>query len=221
MAIALVWAPCCRCGASCVSTPPRWQQALCATCLPAPTAHHTVGAVRWRPTVARVAVGELGPVVAHDGRTAKEREGAAKLVLERARYRALVPARPAQRDEMPAAAVDARKEIMGAPGWRADRMTFALAEDTEHGALVRSIALVTLVGPWLSAAFWEDGRWSVGMTMAPVHHHCATADEWVARARGEAWTPPSCPRCGRIGVKTRQDGQTYQHNRIGTKEACA
>lgn len=217
MSVALAWVPCCKCSAPCVSTPARWQLALCQYCRPAPViAPH---AVPWRPTIARVAIGELAPVVPHDGRTAKERESAAKLAAERGRYRVLTPARPAERHEMPQAAVDARKEVMGAPGWRADRMTYAVAEDTERGELVRSVALVTLVGPWRGVAFWENGQWSVGMTVAPAHHRCTTVDEWITRARGEAWTPPSCPRCGRI-VRLKLDGQPYIHNRIGTKEVC-
>jgi len=210
MTVALTWVPCGQCGEACVSTPARCWQALCWRCRPAPA----LRVVPWRPTLARVLPGEHGAVVPHDGRTKAERVSAAKLAVERARYRVLVPARPAQRHEMPAAAVDARKEVMGAGGWRWDSVTYAQAEDTERAELIRSIALATIVGNVKAVAFWENGRWSSGMTLSPTHHSCTTLDEWVTRARGEEWTPPSCPRCGRSGVKTRQDGQTYKHKTI-------
>jgi len=209
MGVALAWAPCSRCGAPCVTTPARWQLALCQNCRPAPAI--PPHSVPWRPTLPRILLGELGPVVPHDGRTAKERESAAKLAVERQRYRVLVPARPAQRDELPAAAISM---IDMFPGGRA---TFAMAEDTERGVLMRSVAL-WLARPVRAVAFWEDGRWSSGHIMGPYFRRCAGADEWIARARGEAWTPPSCPRCGRTGVKTRQDGQTYKHKTIEGEE---
>jgi hypothetical protein len=167
-----------------------------------------------------VHAGEHGAVVAHDGRTVKERESADKLAVERARYRVLQPARDAQSDEMPRAALEAREAVAGAPGWRWGRATFALAEDMERAELVRSIALTTVVDNVKAVAFWENGRWSVGMTLSPAHHHCATLDEWLTRAVGEAWVPPSCPRCGRLGVKTRVDGQTFKHMKIDSKEEC-
>src|SRR5207253_2533941 len=134
MGVTLAWVPCCQCGTPCVSTPTRWPLARCWRCLPTPLVPR-VGLTPWRPTIARVLPGELGPIVPHDGRTVKERESAAALAAARERYRVLVSARPAERSEMPQAAVDARKGIMGAPGWRLDRMTYALAEDTERGEL--------------------------------------------------------------------------------------
>lgn len=216
MTVALVWVPCCRCGEACVSTPARCWQALCWRCRPAPA----LQVIPWRPTIARVLPGELGAVVPHDGRTKKERESAAKLAVERARYRVLVPSRTAQRDETPQACVDAARQLMRARGWLWDSVTYAQAEDTERAELVRSIALTTIVGNVKGVAFWENGRWAGGMTLSPTHHSCGTLDEWIARARGEEWEPPSCPRCGRAGVKTRQDGQTYKHDRINTKEEC-
>jgi hypothetical protein len=205
MTVALTWVPCRQCGEACVSTPARCWQALCWRCRPAPViAAHSVP---WRPTVARVLPGELGAVVPHDGRTAKERESAAKLAAERARYRVLVPARPAvYADAVPQACVDASRQLMGAKGWLWDSITYAQAEDTERAELVRSIALATVVDNVKGVAFWENGRWAGGMTLSPTHHSCSTLDEWITRARGEEWTPPSCPRCGRLGVKTRQDG---------------
>lgn len=217
MSVALAWVPCHRCGTPCVSVPERWQLAQCYRCLPAPLVPR-VGLTPWRPTIARVLPGELGPVVAHDGRTVKERESATALAAARSRYRVLVPARPAERSEMPKSLVDARKGIMGAPGWRLDRLTYAMAEDTERGELMHTVALVTVVGATLAVAFWEGGRWASGHIMAPYHRRCPTADEWYVRARGELWTPPSCPRCGRLGVKTRQDGATYKHKTTDGEE---
>ncbi len=212
MTVALTWVPCRQCGEACVSTPARCWQALCWRCRPAPViAPHSVP---WRPTIARVLPGELGAVVPHDGRTTKERESAAKLAVERARYRVLVSARPAQRDEMPAAALAAIDELQDGRGPQCVWATYAQAEDTERAELVRSIALATVVDNIKGVAFWENARWSGGMTLSPMHHSCSTLDEWIARARGEEWTPPSCPRCGRLGVKTRQDGATYKHKTI-------
>lgn len=162
--------------------------------------------------------GELGAVVPHDGRTTKERESAAKLAAERRRYRVLVPARPARRDEMPAAALAAIDALQDGRGPQRVWATYAQAEDTERAELVRSIALASVVDNIKGVAFWEDGRWAGGMTLSPTHHSCGTFDEWLARARGEEWVPPSCPRCGRVGVKTRQDGATYKHKTVNGED---
>jgi hypothetical protein len=214
MTVALTWVPCRQCGEACVSTPARCWQALCWRCRPAPVLRGSP----WRPTIARVLPGELGPVVPHDGRTAKERESAAKLAVERLRYRVLVPARPAQRHEIPAAALAAIDELQDGRGPQCVWATYAQAEDTERAELVRSIALASVVDNVKGVAFWENGRWAGGMTLSPTHHSCATLDEWLARARGEEWVPPSCPRCGRVGVKTRQDGQPYKHKTINGED---
>lgn len=218
MTVALVWVPCSRCGEACVSAPERWTAARCWKCLPAPLVPR-VGLVPWRPVVPRMLPGELGPVLPYDGRTVKERESATKLAAERARYRVLVPARSAARDELSSGARCALGAMEALPGAVA-RATFALAEDTERSELVRSVALVVIVGGIKAVAFWENGRWSSGHIMAPYFRRCPGQDEWMARVRGEAWVPPSCPRCGRLGVKTRQDGQTYKHDKINTREEC-
>jgi hypothetical protein len=216
MTVALTWVPCRQCGEACVSTPARCWQALCWRCRPAPViAAHSVP---WRPTIARVLPGELGPVIPHDGRTTKERESAAKLAAERLRYRVLVPARPAQRHEIPAAALAAIDELQDGRGPQCVWATYAQAEDTERAELVRSIALASVVDNVKGVAFWENGRWSSGMTLSPTHHSCTTLDEWIVRAQGEEWTPPSCPRCGRVGVKMRQDGQPYKHKTISGED---
>jgi hypothetical protein len=198
--------------------------ALCQRCRPAPiVAPHSVP---WRPTIARVLPGELGAILPRP-RPRKDVEQLERWAAERERYRTLVAGREATVAEMPKSCVSARKQIMGAAGWRRDRLTYWLVEDTERGELVHSVALVTVVrivsdmrlSAVLAAGFWENGAWSGGIIRTPLPFAPAALNEWITRARGEAWSPPSCLRCGRT-VRMRGDGETYKHKTIEGQE-CA
>lgn len=166
--------------------------------------------------------GERGAILPRP-RPRKDVEQAERWALERDRFRTLVAGREASDAEIGPSCAAARRAVRGAAGWRLDRVTYWLAEDTERGELVHGLALVTVVRivpelqatAVLAAGFWENQRWQGGIVRTPVPYAPSTLDEWVARARGEAWTPPSCPRCGRTGVRTRQDGQPYAHQRAG------
>lgn len=233
MSVALVWAPCARCAAPTLSTPARWTLALCQACRPAPyVAPHSVP---WRPTIARVLPGEgLAPeAILRAPRARKDVEQAVRLAFERNRYRTLVAGREAAPAEIGRSCAEARKAVMGAPGWRLDRVTYWMAEDTERGELVHGLALVTVVRivpdipstAVLAAGFWENQRWQGGIVRRPVAYAPASLEEWIARARGEPWTPPPptpqvpCLRCGRE-VRLRTDGQPYKHKTTEGNE-CA
>lgn len=202
MTSALAWVPCSRCGAACVSTPARWLQALCQACRPAPV----VTVVPWRPTIARVLPGELGAVL--PGRLDRaDAELVERTRAARERYRVLVPSRPAEPSEIgkgPRAVLALLPDVLD------DEVTYACAEDTERGELVRSIVVRVLGAGYGS---WEEGAWSSGLATHPSPHLCGSLDEWLQHVRGLDWTPPSCPRCGRMGVRVRGDGEPYKHKK--------
>lgn len=202
MTAALVWVPCSRCGAACVCTPSRWLQALCQSCRPAPAiAPHSVP---WRPTIARVLPGELGAILP----SPIERRAAAERPAPR--YRVLTPSRDATPDEIgkgPRAVLTALSE-----NGDLTHVTYACAEDTERGELVRTI-VVRVLGSGYGG--WEEGAWSSGLATHPRPHLCGTLDEWLQHVRGLDYVPPSCPRCGRTPVRIKNDGQPYAHTRQG------
>lgn len=192
------------CRTPCVSTPLRWQLARCWRCLPAPLVPR-VGLTPWRPTIARVLRGELAPVLPPPVNR-KEAEQAERVAAAARRYRVLTPARAARPDEIGAAARAALRQL-GDPAYA----TYSVAEDTERGELLRSIAVRA---PRAGYAVWENGLWSSALAAYPTPHLCGSLDEWLLHVRGLEWTPPSCPRCGRT-VKIKNDGQTYAHTRAG------
>lgn len=215
MSVVLTAVPCARCAAPCLATPTAWLTgiALCQRCRPAPVPP-LPGTVPWRPTIARALPGELGAVVPHDGRTKKERESAAAYALERVRMRVLVPAREATPDEI---GRGARAIIDELRFTSRVSVTYSCAEDTERGELVRSIAIRVPAGGY---AVWENNRWSSGLSAHPSPHLCGSLDEWINHVRGLDWTPPPCPRCGRVGVRMTQAGLPYKHKTIDGEE-CA
>lgn len=218
MSVVLTTVPCARCAAPCLATPAAWLTglALCQRCRPAPVPP-LPGTVPWRPTIARVLPGELGAIVAYDGRTKKERESAATQAVDRARMRVLVPAREATPDEIGRGVRAMVDQLQDGMGHQACRVTYSCAEDTERGELVRSVAVRVPAGGY---AVWENDRWSSGLSAHPSPHLCGSLDEWINHVRGLNWTPPSCPRCGRVGVRMTQTGQPYKHKTINGEE-CA
>lgn len=207
MTAALTWVPCCRCGAACVSTPARWLQALCQGCRPAPVV--SARSVPWRPTIARVPPGQIGAIL-----PSKQDRADAELIertrAARKRYRVLTPSRDAAPDEIGKGPRTVLKALHD-DGWVVARATYACAEDTERGELVRTIVVRVLGAGY---AGWEEGAWVSGLAAYPRPHLCATLDEWLQHVRGMDYVPPSCPRCGRA-VRIKNDGQPYTHTRAG------
>jgi hypothetical protein len=184
-----------------VSTPARWTQALCQGCRPAPV----VTVVPWRPTIARVLPGELGAIL--PGRLDRaDAELVERTRIAKERHRVLTPSRPATPEEI-GRGVRAVLTLLSENGDRI-HITHACAEDTERGELLRSI-VVRVLGAGYGA--WEEGAWSSGLAAYPRAHLCGSLDEWLQHVRGLDWTPPSCARCGRLGVRVRGDGEPYKH----------
>lgn len=163
----------------------------------------------WHPTIARVLPGELGAILPYI-RDRADVDRRAGQEAARERYRVLVPSRPAEGHEIgkgPRAAID---QLQDGVGPQVVWATYACAEDTERGELLRTI-VVRVPGQGYGA--WEEGAWSSGLAAHPRPHLCGSLDEWLNHVRGLDWAPPSCPRCGRLGVRVRGNGEPYKHTR--------
>jgi hypothetical protein len=141
-------------------------------------------------------------------------------------YRVLIPARPAATAEIPRGAASVAS--LAAQHELPATLTYALAEETATGALVRSCA-VRIGRPVVAAAVWINGA----IKSAFVRHdgvlRKVALAELEAGLRGEQYAPPAprpaaprgpCPRCGHEVRWRIEAGRpvTWKHNRPATGE---